>query len=292
MTKILVTGATGNIGRSTLKHLLDRRPATDLVGLARDPAKAADLAARGIAIRQGDYFDHDGLVRAFADIETLMLVSATAFTDRNTQHETVISAARQAGVRHIVFMPVIHEPGSTFSLPQVTAEDLFVEDRLEASGLAFTLVRHPPFLQGIPFLIGAGALERGVQMPAGAGKAGFASRDDLAEAQAALLSEAGHENRRYALYGDPALSFAEIAAILSEISGRPVPYLATSDEDYLARLTSAGLPAPAAAFALDWVHGINAGAWAGKTNDLETLLGRKPVTATEFLRGQYGEKEG
>src|SRR5690606_33676063 len=89
MTRILVTGATGHIGRLTLQHLLERLPAGDLVGLARDPARAADLAAAGIEIRQGDYFDHDGLVRAFGGIDKLMLVSATAFTDRNTQHLNV-----------------------------------------------------------------------------------------------------------------------------------------------------------------------------------------------------------
>ena len=178
-----------------------------------------------------------------------------------------------------------------FSLPQVTQEVLFAEDRLNASGLAYTLVRHPPFLESIPFLIGAGAVETGVVMPACAGRAGFASREDLAEAQAVVLSEAGHENKRYALYGDPAVSFAEIAGILQEISSKTAPFVATSDEDYRARLTAAGLPAPVAAFALDWVHGINAGAWSGKSNDRETLLGRKPLTAREFLRAHFaGQK--
>ena len=147
MTKILVTGATGNIGRMTLKHLLNRVPASDLVGLARDSAKAADLAAKGIEIRQGDYFDHERLVRAFEGIDKVMLVSATAFTDRNAQHENVINAAKQAGVRHVVYMPILHKAGSAFSLPQVNDEDLFVERKLRASGLIHTLVRHPPFLE-------------------------------------------------------------------------------------------------------------------------------------------------
>lgn len=291
MAKILVTGATGNIGRKTMQHLLKRLPATDLVGLARDPAKAADLAAAGIDIRQGDYFDHDGLVRAFEGIDKLMLVSATAFTDRNTQHHNAISAARQAGVQHIVYMPIIHEAGSAFTLPDITEQDLFVEEKLKASGLAYTLVGHPPFIESIPFYIGGNALETGVHAPAGAGKAGYASREDLAEAHAVVLTDDDHQDKTYALYGDPAVSFADVARILSNISGKPVSFVASTDRDYIDHLMAAGLPEPAARFALGWVHGINAGAWGGKTGDLEKLLGRKPMTAAEFLRTNYAARQ-
>ncbi|MEN2977587.1 SDR family oxidoreductase (plasmid) [Tistrella bauzanensis] len=287
MARILVTGATGNIGRMTLRHLLKRLPARDLVGLARDPAKAADLAADGIEIRQGDYLDDEGLVRAFQGIEKVMLVSATAFTDRNTQHQNVIGAAKQAGVEHIVFMPVIHKAGSAFSLPQVTDEDRFVEERLKASGLIYTLVRHPPFLDTVVSYVGGNPLVTGVVVPAGAGKAGYALRDELAEAHAVVLSEAGHENKAYALYGGPAVSFADVAQSLSDISGKPVPFNAVSDQDYIAHLMAAGLPEPAAGFVLAWAHGINAGEWDGQTGDLETLLGRKPTTPTAFLRASY-----
>jgi len=291
MTRILVTGATGNIGRMTLKHLLNRVPASDLVGLARDPAKAADLAAKGIEIRQGDYFDQERLVRAFEGIDKVMLVSATAFTDRNTQHENVINAARQAGVRRIVYMPVIRKAGSAFSLPQVNDEDLFVEQRLKASGLLHTLVRHPPFLENVESYVGGNPFQKGVRVPAGAGRAAYASRDDLAEAHAVVLSEDGHEKKTYSLYGDPAVSFSDIAQILSDISGKAVPYKTVSDQEYIANLVSAGLPEPAAGFVLTWVHGVNAGEWEGRTGDLEKLLGRKPTTPTEFLRASYASRE-
>ncbi|HEY8576983.1 MAG TPA: SDR family oxidoreductase [Devosia sp.] len=290
MTKILVTGATGNIGRKTLQHLMKRMPATDLVGLARDPAKAADLAAAGIDIRQGDYFDPDGLVRAFEGIEKLMLVSATAFTDRNTQHQNAISAARQAGIKYIVYMPIIHEAASAFALPDITDQDLFVEEQLKASGLAYTLVGHPPFIESIPFFIGSNPLEIGVRAPAGSGKAGFASRDDLAEAHAVVLSEWGHEYKTYTLYGDPAVSFSDIADILSDVSGKKVPYVAGTDEDYIAHLMASGLPEPAARFALGWMQGVNSGAWDGQAGDLEKLLGRTPMTAAEFLRTTYAKR--
>ncbi|WP_180902401.1 SDR family oxidoreductase [Martelella soudanensis] len=287
MTRILVTGATGNIGRMTLQHLLKRVLASDLVGLARDPAKAADLAAKGIEIRQGDYFDQEGLARAFEGIDKVMLVSATAFTDRNTQHDNVIKAARQAGVGHVVFMPIIRKAGSDFHMPQITEEDRFVEERLKASGLVYTLVRHPPFLENIESYSGGAPLEKGVLAPAGTGKAAYASREDLAEAHAVVLSEGGHAYKDYALCGGPAVSFADIAQILSEISGKALPFNVLSDQDYIAQLMSLGLPEPAAAFVLKWVQGVNAGEWDSESGDLEKLLGRKPVTPAEYLRAGH-----
>ena len=291
MTRILVTGASGNIGRLTLKHLLKRVPANYIVGLARDPGKAADLAADGIEIRKGDYFDYEGLVRAFEGIDKVMLVSTHAFTDRNTQHENAINAAKQSGVTHIVYMPIIHNADSAIKLPQVTDEDLFVEEKLKASGLTYTLVRHPPFLENIQGYVGGDPLQKGVLTPAGTGKAGYACREELAEAHAVVLTEAGHENKSYSLYGDPAVSFSNIAQILSDISGKPVPFKTVSDQEYIANLVSAGLPEPAAGFVLMWVHGVNAGEWEGKTGDLEKLLGRKPTTPAQFLRANYASPE-
>lgn len=291
MTRILVTGASGNIGRMTLKHLLRRVSVDDLVGLARDPEKATDLAADGIEIRKGDYFDYKGLVRAFEGIDKVMLVSTHAFTDRNTQHENVIRAAKQADVEHIVYMPIIHNAASGVKLPQVTDEDIFVEEKLQASGLTYTLVRHPPFLENLQGYVGGNPLEKGVITPAGTGKAGYACREELAEAHAVVLTEAGHENKSYSLYGDPAVSFSDIARILSDISGKPVAYKPVSDQEYIANLVSAGLPEPAAGFVLRWVHGVNAGEWDGQTGDLEKLLGRKPTTPAEFLRASYASLE-
>lgn len=287
MNRILVTGASGNIGRMTLKHLLKRVPVSDIFGLARDPDKAADLAAEGIEIRKGDYFDYDGLVHAFEGIDKVMLVSTHAFTDRNTQHENVINAAKQAGVKHVVYMPIIHNADSGVKLPQVTDEDMFTEEKLKVSGLTYTLVRHPPFLENIQGYIGGDPLEKGVRVPAGVGKAGYACREELAETHAVVLTGDGHENKSYSLYGDPAVSFSDIARILSDISGRPVPFKSVSDQEYIANLVSGGLPEPAAGFVLSWVHGVNAGEWDGQTGDLEKLLGRKPTTPTEFLRASY-----
>ena len=118
--------------------------------------------------------------------------------------------------------------------------------------------------------------------------------EDDAEAATAMvrgLTEAGHENKSYSLYGDPAVSFSDIAQILSDISGKPVPYKTVSEQEYIANLMAAGLPEPAAGFVLTWVKGVNAGEWEGKAGDLEKLLGRKPTTPSEFLRASYASLE-
>ncbi len=133
MGKILVTGASGDIGKKTLLHLLKLKPANELIGLARDPSKAADLAAKGIEIRQGDYYDRDSLSKAFQGVEKLMLTSTHAFTDRKTAHANVIDVAAETGVRHLVYMPIYHKAGSTFTMKEITEEDIFSIDKLRSS---------------------------------------------------------------------------------------------------------------------------------------------------------------
>lgn len=287
MAKILVTGASGHLGRKTLQHLLNRRPARDLVGLARDPEKAADLAAQGIEIRKGDYFDYGSLLNAFADIEKVMLISTQPFTDRNTQHYNAITAARQAGVKHVAYTPIIRRGGSDFILSECTAPDIFAEQTLKASGLTYTIVRQPAFLETFQFQFGDKVYEKGLRVPAGDGKAAPASQEDIAEAQAVVLTTEGHENKIYSLTGDPAVSYADIAQVLSSVRGISVPLIPVDDEEYVANYVAEGLPEPVARFALEWVHATNLGEWGDPTGDLEHLIGRKPITTAEFLRDNY-----
>jgi NAD(P)H dehydrogenase (quinone) len=286
MGKILVTGASGDIGRKTVLHLLKKRPANELVGLVRDPSKAADLAAKGIELRQGDYFDPNSLSQAFKGVERLMLTSTHAFTDRKTAQTNVIDAAVGAGVQHLVYMSIFRKKNSTVSMKEITQEDIFTEQKLRSSGLTYTLAYHPPFLDVLGFYIGPKAQETGVRVPAGGKKFGAATRDDLAAAHAAILAGDGHANRSYSLTGDPAISFSDIAGILSKLTGKNVPFVAISDQEYLASIGN-GVPDHIAQFVLEWVHNMGAGEWEEQTQDLETLIGHKPTTPTEFFRDGY-----
>jgi len=287
MGSILVTGASGNLGKKTLLQLLKRRPAGELVALVRDPEKAKDLAALGVEVRQGDYLDPASLKRAFKGIEKVMLTSTHAFTDRKTAHANVINAAVEAGVEHLVYMPIIRKPNSTYVLQEVTDEDIFTEKLLKSSGLIYTLVKHPPFLDVISLYIGLNAPETGVRLPEGNGKFAAASRDDLAEAHAVVLTEPGHENKTYTLSGDPAVSFPEVAKLLSEIVGKKVPFIPISDQEFLDLKTAEGFPDFVTKFVLRWVQGMGEGEWSDQSGDLEKLIDHKPQTVTEFLHETY-----
>jgi NAD(P)H dehydrogenase (quinone) len=289
LSKILVTGASGNLGRLTLLSLLKRRPASDLVGLVRDPGRASDLAALGIELRQGDYAEPASLELAFEGIDKLMLTATHAFTDRKTSHANVIEAAVKTGVNHLVFMPIARNPDSDFAMKEITDEDLFTESRLVESGLTYTLAYHPPFMDAVGVYIGANAQENGVRVPRGKGRFAAASRDDLAEAHAAILTGTGHENASYTLTGDPAVSFAEVAGLLTKIHGWEVPYEGISDEEYMAIKRAEGFPDFIITFVLRWIEGMNAGEWQRKTGDLEQLIGRKPKTAEDYLRTNYNQ---
>ncbi len=287
MTTLLVTGASGDIGRKTLLHLLKLKSAAQLVGLVRDPAKAQDLAALGIELRQGDYLDKTSLPVAFKGIEKLMLTSTHAFTPRNEAHGNVIDAAAAAGVQHLLFMPIHRKAGSTFAMKEITDEDIFTVGKLKASGMAWTLAEHPPFMDVVGFYVGLKAYETGVRVPAGAGKFAAATRDDLAAAHATILTSTGHEGNTYNLAGDPAISFQDIAKILTTLTGREVPYVAVSDDEYLKTLAAAGLPDFIPPFIQKWVHGMAAGEWQDTPGDLEKLIGHKPTTAAEYFLDDY-----
>jgi NAD(P)H dehydrogenase (quinone) len=138
VSKILVTGASGHLGKKTLQKLLKKKPASQLAGLVRDPAKAEDVAALGIELRQGDYLDLDSLSRAFRDVEKLMLISTQAFTDRKTAHANVIDAAVGAGMQHLVYMPIIRNANSSFVIKEVA---LATDQLLVAIALAPAVAR-------------------------------------------------------------------------------------------------------------------------------------------------------
>ena len=287
MQKILVTGATGDLGRKTVLHLLNRKPASEIAALVRDPSKAADLEALGVELRRGDYMDRSSLQRAFDGVEKLMLTATHAFTDRNTAHANVIEEAARAGVGHVVFMPIHRKVGSTFTMAEITTEDIFTVNKLRSSGVAYTLAEHPPFLDILAFYIGANAHETGVRVPSGNGKFAAATRDDLAEAHASILAGKGHENKTYCLTGAPAISFADIADILSKVTGKHVPYEQITDEEFRESKRPTGFPEPVIEFALRWVQGMNAGEWQEQTQDLEMLIGRQPKTSFEFFRDEF-----
>jgi NAD(P)H dehydrogenase (quinone) len=285
MSKILVTGVSGAIGRGTVEHLLKKGvPAGDVIGLSRKKEDLADLAARGVEIRLGDYLDYDSLLRAFAGVDKVMLTSAVAFSDRFTQHYNVITAARQAGVKHIVYMAIMRREGSARIMPEITESDLFTEQVLKSSGLDYTILYHPPFTDVLSLYFDADPYENGMKVPAADGKMAPATRDELAEAHAKILSTPGHENKTYSLGGGEAISFTDIAKTLAETKGKSVPFTTITAKEYIDGIVAKGMPLQVAEFLTNWVVAIDEGEFEHQSGDLERLLHRKPKTFREYIQ--------
>ncbi|UQZ36994.1 NAD(P)-dependent oxidoreductase [Paenibacillus sp. PK3_47] len=294
MDKILITGATGNLGSRTLELLLKKVPSNQVAVLVRDPQtkKMERYVKEGVEVHQGDYFDYNSLLRAFDGIDKVMLISAQAFTDRNTQHFNVIAAAKQAGVKQVIFTSIIRREHSNLIVPEVSESDLFAEQTLKASGLDYTILRNPPYLEVMHMYFGD-ALKAGVRVPEGSGKVAAASLDDLAAANVAVLTQNGHENKSYTLSGSEGSSFADIAEALSEINEMNIPYEAISEKEYVDTMVANGLPVFMTDFLLGWVRGVNTGEFSETSGDLERLIGRKPMTYKEFfkIKSQFSKNE-
>lgn len=287
MSKLLVTGATGGLGGLTVRALLNKIGADQIAALVRDATKAAHLSALGVDVRTGDYLDVDALTAAFQGIEKILLVSAVAFTDRLAQHLNVISAAKAAGVKHIVYTSIQRKPGSDYEIATVTASDLATERALERSGLTYTIVRNSLYLDALGFLLGDDVLDRGVRVIGGDGTAPMVARSDLAEANAVILTQPGHENKTYTLGASEGFSFRDVATQLAEITGNPVKYSALSIDEVVANFVDRGLPEIVAQFATQWIYVVATGEFEEVTDDLERLIGRKPISCGDFLRAVY-----
>ena len=274
--KIAITGATGQLGRLVIASLRGKVPASDIVALARTPAKAADL---GVTVRAADYARPETLEPALAGIDTLLLISSSEVGQRAAQHANVIAAARKAGVQHIVYTSLLHADTSVLNLAE---EHRQTEAMLEDSGIPHTLLRNgwytENYLASVP-----PALQHGAFIgSAGEGRIASAARADYAEAAAVALTTPGQAGKVYELAGDDSYTLTEFAAELSRQSGKPVPYVNLPEADYKAALFGAGLPEPIADLLADSDVGASKGGLFDDQRQLSALIGR-PTTSLATL---------
>lgn len=288
MSKILVTGATGGLGKAVVENLLKTERPDQLTVLARDPAKAADLQAQGVTVKQGDYNDYASLVAAFAGIDKLFLVSSNDIPNRVAQHTNALNAAKEAGVKHVVYTSFQRKTEDGSSAAWFIAEaHLATEKLLKESGLAYTILRNALYFEVLPLFMGPVLETNTLYLPAGEGKCAYASRADMAAAGAAVLTGTGHENQSYELSTNEALSFGDIANILSDLSGKKIQYVSPSAEEFGTQLAAAGVPAEAIQMTAGFSVAIEQGEFNFPSTTLEKLLGRKPESAKEFLKAAY-----
>ncbi|MFA5123359.1 SDR family oxidoreductase [Zavarzinia sp.] len=272
---IVVTGASGQLGRLVLKELVARAPQARIVGVLRNPAKAQDLAALGVELRAGDYEDPASLSAAFAGADKVLLISSNELGKRTPQHLNVIAAAKAAGVKLLAYTSVLHADDSALNL---AGEHRETEAALRASGLPFVLLRNGWYTEN--YTAGAkAAVDHGAVLgSAGQGKIASAARADYAAAAAAVLTSTEDQaGKVYELAGDTAYTLADYAAELARQSGRPVVYKDLPETDYRGILESVGLPAGLAALLAESDVKASKGALFGDGATLHRLIGR-PTT--------------
>ena len=270
MTTYAVTGATGHLGSLAVASLLAAGvPAGDVVAVVRDAGRASALADRGVVVRVADYTDPASLTAALADVDRLLLVSSSAVGERVAQHANVIRAATEAGVGLVAYTSLLHADTSTLGL---AAEHIATEKLLAESGLRYVLLRNGWYWEN--FIASApAAIDSGVLYGAGGdGRIAGAARADYAAAAAAALVT-DDPRQVYELAGSYPLDYIGIAAVLADVSGKPVRYQDLPEADYAGALEQAGLPQPVAAMLADSDAGAAQGGLDGASTDLEDLIG-------------------
>ena len=285
---IVITGATGHLGRLVVESLLRRGvPAGQIIATGRRTEVLADLAERGVVVRRADFDDETSLREAFAGAEKLLLVSGSEPGGRVKQHGNAIDAAKAAGVQFIAYTSIAHADTSTLLL---AAEHRATEELLASAGVPHALLRNAWYYENYTAQLPV-YLQHGIVGAAGSGKLSAATRADYAEAAAAVLTGDGHEGAVYELGGE-SFTMAELAEVVSAATGQTVTYTDLPLEQYTQVLVGAGLPEPVAAVFADGDRGAAAGELFVEGDDLEKLIGRTPTTlaaavspAAAVLRG-------
>lgn len=284
---ILVTGASGHLGKAVVNNLLNLIPAQQVAVLARDKNKVAELSAKGVKVVVGDYHNAASLEKAFEGVSKLLLISSSDFNGRLQQHKNAIDAAKKAGVKHILYTGVTMKDVQQSPLKAFLEDHFLTEDYLKTTGIAYTFLRNNLYLDVIPMFTGEKVVDTGVFFASGEGKVAFASRTDLAEATAKILTSEGHENKIYHLSNTQAYSFADVAIALSELAGKEVAYISPEPEAFAAALQQFGLPEHIIGMSLGFAAGIKNNDFDLPSNELKEFLGREPKSLKTFLQEVY-----
>lgn len=276
---IVVTGATGNLGRHVVEQLLEKVPAEQITAVVRDEAKGADLAARGVKLAIADYNAPETFDQVFSAGDKVLLISGSEVgNDRVGQHKVVINAAKAAGVALLAYTSA---PGS---LKAALADDhRGTEAALLDSGLPYVLLRNGWYNENYTEQLAPVLQYNAVTQAAGEGRVSSASRADYAAAAVAVLTGEGHENKTYELGGDEAWSFAEYAAELSKQTGKEIVYNPVSVEEFTGILAGAGLPGPLAAVLAGVDASVEKGELVVDSGDLGRLIGRPTTPIAESI---------
>lgn len=236
-----MTGASGRYGRLATEKLIAQGRARDLILITRTPAKLADCAQAGCEVRYGDFDRPESLRAALRGADKLMLISGTRVGARVRQHRAAIDAAVAADVRHIIYTSFVNVEPANPAI--VTIDHRETENLIRASGLAWTLMRDAHYADAMILNAGPGFIASGVWLTSTqGGREAMVWREDCVDCAVAVLTEDGHENKTYPVTGPNRESFAEVAAMLAELTGRPIRLVETDDAGMYAHFDALGIP--------------------------------------------------
>jgi NAD(P)H dehydrogenase (quinone) len=280
---LLVTGASGQLGRRVVEILLEKNAGT-IIAATRTPEKLADFAACGVIVRKADFDDPASLATAFAGVDRLLLISTDAVMvtgHRIKQHVNAVTAAENAGVKHIVYTSLVN-PGPDSPVTLAPDHDA-TEKALEATKIGWTVLRENIYADSL-----VGTINQAIQMgnlfsAGGDGKTAYITREDCAQASAASLASLFEGRRTLDITGPEALSRDDLAKIASDVSGKTITYVPLTLDILKQNLLAAGLPQPIAELVASFDVGIAQGQFEAVSNSVEELTGRKPIRVADFV---------
>jgi NAD(P)H dehydrogenase (quinone) len=279
---ILVTGASGHLGRRVLELLLEQKVGP-IIATTRKPDSLKDFAAKGVEVRHADFDDESSLAQAFRGPKRALLISTDAL-DRNgrrlAQHQTAVRAFEAAGVEHVVYTSVLNPVGSPVL---ISADHAGTEAALAASRLDFTVLRNSLYTDML-FMWLPPALASGKQVDSrGDGALSWVTREDCARAAAAALADDAKGRRTLDVTGPEALTSGQLAALASDIFGRPIQHIAVPIEALVQGMVDQGLPKPVAEIMASFDAGIAKGDFATVADTVQRLTGRAPQSVRDYL---------
>jgi len=278
---IAVTGATGQLGRLVIEALRKKIAADHIVATVRSPAKAGDLAALGVVVREADYNKPETLAAAFKGVDKVLLISGSEVGQREAQHRAVIDAAKAAGVKFIAYTSLLHTDTSPLSLG---IEHRATEAMLATSGVPYALLRNGWYTENYAASIAPALAHHVFLGAAGEGRISSAARQDYAEAAAEVMVRDDQAGKVYELAGDDSYTLAEFAAEIAAQSGEKVDYVNLPQAEFAAALKAAGLPAPLADLLADSDVGVAQGGLFDDSRTLSLLIGRPTTAYQDVIR--------
>lgn len=287
---IAITGATGQLGSQIVAQLTKKVNPSEIVAIVRDEQKASGLKELGVNVRVADYHNTEALKNALSGVDKLMLVSSSDFNDRLQQHKNVVDAAKNAGVKHIVYTGVSMNDVNTSVLKDFMTDHYQTDEHIKNSGIDYTLLQHNLYADVVPMFLGPNVTETGIFFPAGNGKVPFALRSEMAEAAANVLaSNDEHNNKTYRISSNESYDFNTIADAIGKATGKSVSYTDADPAQFEGILKGANLPEHIIGMTIGFATAMKNNDFDVVSNDLETLLGRKPANAQEAMKELFGK---